>query len=356
VRKIKYKKGRKVQSTLLEYTGVHKNVKTEVQLFVYDADELTEFKEFQTEQLNQCFDNNKVNWLNIHGIKDVEAVKSIGDYLNVDSFILSDILNTTKRTKLEEYHEVLFFNIKSLLPAENSDNINVEQISFLLKNGILVSFQEKRSDFFTHIRERIRTHSGVVRDKKADYLLSLLLDAVMENFYITIESEEDRVEDLINLSMTSTNPKIMEQIEKHRDNFNFLKRSIIPLRDSLYSIKSMKDDDVFNAIELDNYSFFSRLHQKSLELLEQIEYDMTTLDSASNFYFSSQNHKMNEVIKTLTVVSVFFMPLTFIVGIYGMNFDNIPELHWQYGYFIIMGIMFFLLLGMIFYFKRKKWF
>jgi magnesium transporter len=118
----------------------------------------------------------------------------------------------------------------------------------------------------------------------------------------------------------------------------------------------MKDDDVFNAIEHDNYSFFSRLHQKSLELLEQIEYDMITLDSASNFYFSTQNHKMNQVMKTLTVVSVFFMPLTFIVGIYGMNFDIMPELRWKYGYFMIMGLMFLLLMGMIFYFKRKNWF
>ena len=356
MRKIKYKKGRKVQPTILEYTGGHKSIKTEMQLFVYDTNDLTEYAEFRTAQIHKCFDNSKVNWLNIHGLNDIEIIKSIGEHLNVDNFMLGDILNTSKRTKLDEYHDVLFFNIKSLMPIDNSDNINVEQISFLLKNGILVSFQEKRSDFFTHIRERIRTHSGIVRDKKADYLLYLLLDAIMENFYITIENEEDRVEELINLSKTSTNPKILEQIEKHRDNYNFLKRSIIPLRDSLYSIKSMKDDNVFNAIEQDNYSFFERLHQKCLELLEQIEYDMTTLESASNFYFSTQNHKMNEVMKTLTVVSVFFMPLTFIVGIYGMNFDNMPELHWKYGYFIILGCMLLLLLGMIYYFKRRNWY
>jgi len=356
VRKIKYKKGRKVQPTILEYTGLHKHTTTEMQLFVYNTNDLTEFNEFKKAQFDKCFDFSKVNWLNIHGLNDIEVIKSIGDFLKVDNFMLGDILNTTKRTKLDEYHDILFFNIKSLLPVENSDNISVEQISFLLKNGILVSFQEKRSDFFTHIRERIRTHSGIVRDKKADYLLYLLLDGIMENFYITIETEEDRVEELINISKTSTNPQILEHIEKHRDNFNFLKRSIIPLRDSLYSIKSMKDDDVFNAIEQENYSFFSRLHQKCLELLEQIEYDMTTLDSASNFYFSTQNHKMNEVMKTLTVVSVFFMPLTFIVGVYGMNFDNMPELHWQYGYFIILGCMLFLLLGMIYYFKKKKWY
>ena len=356
MRKIKYKKGKKVQPTLLEYTGVHKYTQTEIQLFVYDINDLAEFHEFEVAEIQKHIDFNKTNWLNVHGLNDTVVVKSIGDYLGIDNFMLSDILNTTKRTKLEEYHDTLFFNIKSLLPEEDSNNINVEQISFLLKNGILVSFQEKRSDFFTHIRERMRMHSGIVRDKKADYLLFLLLDAVMENFYITIESEEDRVEELINLSKTSTNPQILEQIEKHRDNYNFLKRSIIPLRDSLYSIKSIKDDNVFYAIEPNNYSFFERLHQKCLELLEQIEYDLTTLDSASNFYFSTQNHKMNEVMKTLTVVSVFFMPLTFIVGVYGMNFDNMPELHWQYGYFIIIGIMFLLLFGMIYYFKKKNWY
>jgi len=356
VRKIKYKKVKKIQPLLLEYTGLHKFTQTEIQLFVYDTDNLAEFHKFYENEIEKHFDFNKVNWLNVHGLNDTNIIVKIGDFLGVDNFMLSDILNTTKRTKLDEYHDTLFFNIKSLLPDADSNNIMVEQISFLLKNGILVSFQEKRSDFFTHIRERIRTHSGIVRTKKADYLLFLLLDAIMENFYITIENEEDKVEELINLSKRSTDLSILEQIEKHRDNFNFLKRSIIPLRDSLYSIKRIKDDNIFDAIDANNFTFFERLHQKSLELLEQIEYDLTTLESAANFYFSTQSHKMNEVMKTLTVVSVFFMPLTFIVGIYGMNFKYMPELDWKYGYFGILGIMFLLLLGMIYYFKKKKWY
>ena len=356
MRKIKYKKGRKVQPSILEYTGVHKDVSTQMQLFVYDDADLTEYPDFNSTKFPEILDLKRINWLNIHGLNDIELIKSIGTYLNIDNFILGDILNTTRRTKLDELHDVLFFNIKSLLPTENSDNITVEQISFLIKEGVLVSFQEKKSDFFTHIRERIRTHSGIVRTKKADYLLFLLLDAIMENFYITIENEEDKVEFLINLSKTSTDPLILVQIEKHRDNFSFLKRSIIPLRDSLYSIKSIKDDDVFNAIAPENFSFFSRLHQKSLELLDQIDDDMVTLDSASNFFFSSQNHKMNEVMKTLTVISAIFIPLTFIVGVYGMNFENMPELKNPNGYFIVIGAMFTIVIGMVFYFKKRNWF
>ena len=283
-------------------------------------------------------------------------LKSIGDYFEIDNFMLADILNTTRRTKIEEQQDILFFNIKSLLPAENSDNISVEQISFLIKDGVLISFQEKRSDFFTHIRERIRTHSGIVRTKKADYLLYILLDSVMENFYITIENEEDKIEELINLTKKSADPIILERIEKHRDNFNFLKRSIIPLRDSLYDIKSIKDDNVFNVIEAENFTFFSRLHQKSLELLEQIESDMGSLESASNFFFSAQTHKMNEIMKTLTIVSAIFIPLTFIVGVYGMNFKYMPELEYKHGYYTVVGVMVFIGLLMMYYFKRRRWF
>jgi len=356
LRKIRYKKGRKVTPSILEYIGIYKDIPTEIQLFVYDSKDVTEFHQLQETDIQKSIDISRVNWLNIHGLNEPEVIAKIVEKFGADSFIISDILNTTKRTRLEEYHDILFFNVKSLLPIENSDNINYEQISFILKGSILLSFQEKRSDFFKHIRERIRSNSGVIRTKKADFLLYLLLDAIIENFYITIESEEDRVDEIINLSKTSTKPEVLELIEKHRDNFNFLKRSIIPLRDSLYSIKSMKDDDVFNDIQAENYSFFARLHQKCLELLEQIESDLITLESASSYFFSAQNHKMNEVMKSLTVVSMFFLPLTFIVGVYGMNFKYFPELEWKNGYFIIWGIMIVVVLFMFVYFKMKKWF
>lgn len=356
MRKIKYKKGRKVQPFNLEYTGLHKSNDSEMQLFVYDNTDLTEFEKIKVSDFDKSIETQKTNWVNVHGLNDLELVKSVGDYFGIDHFMLADILNTSKRTKLEEQQEVLFFNIKSLLPTEHSDNIQVEQISFLIKNGILLSFQEKRSDFFAHIRERIRTHSGIVRAKKADYLLYILLDAVMENFYITLENEEDKIEELINISKRSDDPIILERIEKHRDNFNFLKRSIIPLRDSLYDIKSIKDDNVFNAIEIENFSFFARLYQKSLELLEQIESDMGSLESASNFFFSAQTHKMNEIMKTLTIVSAIFIPLTFIVGVYGMNFENMPELEYPYGYHTVIGIMVLLGIAMLIYFKKRRWF
>ncbi|PJJ07439.1 magnesium transporter [Flavobacterium sp. 1] len=356
MRKIKYKKGKRLQPYTLEYTGLHKNKEIEMQLFVFDDCTVSEYENGTIDNLEKHIDLAKTNWLNIHGLNDVDLLKDVAAYFKIDNFMLADILNTTKRTKLEEEKDVLFFNIKSMLPSESSDDIKVEQISFLLKKGILISFQEKRSDFFTHIRERIRTNSGIVRTKKADYLLYILLDAIIGNFYITIEAEEDKIEDLIDCTKNSADPIILEKIEKHRDNFNFLKRSIIPLRDSLYDIKSIKEDNVFDEIESDNFSFFTRLHQKCLELLEQIESDMGSLESASNFFFAAQTHKMNEIMKTLTIISVIFIPLTFIVGVYGMNFDNMPELREPNGYYFVIGFMFLTVIGMVIYFKKRNWF
>ena len=356
MRKIKYKKDRKLQPYNLEYTGIHKKTDSEIQLFVYDDLNFAEYSDFNVSDLRKYIDTKKTNWIDIHGLNDLGFLKSVSDYFKIDNFMLADILNTTRRTKIEEQQDILFFNIKSLLPAGDTDNISAEQISFLIKDGVLISFQEKRSDFFTHIRERIRTHSGIVRIKKADYLLYILLDAIMENFYITIENEEDKIEELIDQTKNNTDPIILEKIEQHRDNFNFLKRSIIPLRDSLYDIKSIKDDNVFDGIEAENFTFFSRLHQKSLELLEQIESDMSSLHSASDYYFSAQSHKMNEIMKTLTIVSAIFIPLTFIVGVYGMNFDYMPELRYKHGYYTVVGVMVLIVFGMIYYFKRRRWF
>ncbi|WP_367769488.1 magnesium/cobalt transporter CorA [Flavobacterium sp. WC2421] len=356
MRKIKFKKIRKSQTNPLVYTGKHKKFESEMQLFVYDDLEVTEYDDFEIEDLKKCVFKDKINWLNLHGLNEIVIIEAIGSFFKIDNFLISDILNTTRRTKLEESSDNLFFNIKSLLPTENSDNISAEQISFLIQDGVLISFQEKRSDFFTHIRERIRDHAGLVRLKKADFLLYMLLDAIMENFYVTIENEEDKVEELINISKSSADPEILVRIEKHRDNFNFLKRSIIPLRDSLFAIKSLKEDEDFKIIEQETFRYFSRLHQKTLELLEQIDSDMGMLESASNFFFSSQSHKMNEIMKTLTIVSAIFIPLTFIVGVYGMNFEHMPELKYENGYYAVIGVMVLIGLIMIFYFKRRRWF
>ncbi len=358
--RIKYKKTRNVEPNYYEYTGEYRADAPDMQLFVYDDAGYEEYQHVSLDKVRAEFtDPNQsgdVKWLNVHGLHDTKRIRALGELLDLEPFIISDILNVVKRSKMEEFDDVLFFSIKSVLPEADGSQERVEQISFVLKDKILVSFQEKKSEFFTHIRERIKAHAGIVRKKKNDYLLYLLLESVMENFYVTIEFYEDRIEDVMARAKVSDRREIHEEIQRIRSRFSFLKRAIQPLHDALYLLKSVRDDEEFNGIERGHYAFFARLNQKSLELLEQIEYDMTSLDSAANFYFASQSRRMNEIMKVLTGVSVVFMPLTFIVGIYGMNFDYMPELRHRYGYFIVLAFMLLLVVAMVALFKRKKWF
>jgi len=360
VKRIKYSKVRKVQPYNFEYTGEYKTDPVEMQLFVFDEEGYEEYHKVSLDRVfSECGDDlqeHDVKWLNVHGLHDVELIEKIAGFFKVEPFIIGDILNTSRRTRIEELGDVLFFSVKSILPEEENGSIKTEQVSFLLKDNVIVSFQEKKSDYFAHIRERIRTGGGIVRKKKNDYLLYLLLDAIMENFFITIERFEDRVEELHDGKISNRNDFITG-IEKSRDELNYLKRAITPLRDALYNLKSTKDEDEeYDTIRKSSHTYFARLHQKCLEMLDQVDYDLTSLDSASNFHFSAQSQRMNQIMKTLTIFSVIFMPLTFIVGVYGMNFDNMPELHTQNGYYWVIAIMAFIAICMTIYFKKKDWF
>lgn len=358
MRKVRYKKSRKSKISIFEYTGIHTTEPVAFQLFIYDTEKLHEFNNISAAEIQKKLaelPKTSTAWLNVHGLHDVAKILKIKEVLNIDNYIISDVLNVSARTRIEELDDFLFFSVKSIL-QEESEQIKVEQISFLLKENLLVSFQEIKSDYFMFIRERIRNSEGIVRRKGADYLLFLLLDAIIENFFITIENYETRIEQLLIDVKVDDATHLLELIEKQRENLNYLKRSIIPLRDALFSLKSTQDDDDFNGISKGNITFFARLHQKSLELLEQAEYDINSLESASNLFYSTQNQRMNQIMKTLTVFSVIFMPLTFIVGVYGMNFKNMPEIETHNGYYITWMVMIIIAIGMVYYFKRKKWF
>ena len=183
-----------------------------------------------------------------------------------------------------------------------------------------------------------------------------MLDAIMENFFITIEKLEDSMEELTIEAKTNYKADIIAKVEQFRETLNYLKRSILPLKDALYNLKNVEEDDEYEGIGKTSYAFFGRLHQKSLELLDQVEYDLNSLESVSNYHYSAQSQRMNQIMKTLTIYSVIFMPITFIVGVYGMNFDNMPELHTENGYYFALAVMAFITIVMIIYFKKKDWF
>ncbi len=360
MKRIKYRKVRKVQPNYFEYNGIYKTEPVKMQLFIYNEEKYAEYENISIKEIQEYFavpdSDNTIKWLNVHGLHDVELIKQLTELFNLESFIAGDILNTSRRTKMEEMDDVLFFSIKSILPEEENGNVATEQISFLLKGNMILSFQEKKSDYFTHIRERIRTGVGITRKKRNDFLLYMMLDAIMENFFITIEKYEDRIEELAVEAKTNYNADFITKIENNRENLNFIKRSLNPLKESLYNLKTVEEDEEYHIILKTSSMYFARLHQKSLEVLDHVEYSLNSLESVSNFHYSAQNQRMNQIMKTLTIFSVIFMPLTFIVGVYGMNFENIPELRSHNGYFIVLAVMAAIAIGMTIYFERKKWF
>jgi magnesium transporter len=359
VRRAKYKKIKKLQPNYLEYSGNYPDVPISMQLFIYNEDVFHEYNNLSLSEMinviNQA-EPDTVKWFNLHGLHDIELLREIGSFFAIESYIMAEILNFGRRTRMEELEEIMFFSVKAILPFREEESIvDVEQISFILKEDVLLSFQEKKGDFFNLIRERIRTKTGQTRKRDTSYLLYGLLDSLMDSFLTTLDWFEDNVEMVLIEAKSRYKKETLIRIEEYTQELQDIKRAIIPLREVLYNLRDKKSI-TSSVISKNSISFFERLQYKSIEMLDQIEYNLNKLDSATNYFFASQSNRMNEIMKVLTIVSVIFIPLTFIVGIYGMNFDNMPELHSPNGYYWTLAAMLLIVLFMIIYFKWKKWF
>jgi len=321
-----------------------------IQLFEYNEDHLSEQSNLSLETLPDAT-SQKNFWLNIYGIHDINSVRKICSKYGIHRLIIRDIIDTNQRPKIQEFDEHLFFTIKSILP-KNQALLEPEQISFILSKNKLISFQEKKGDHFNHIRERLRKKLGIVRSKPVDFLLFLLLEAIIQNYYESIDFIEEEVSNLMDNSKSwSSDLTVIHKIEKYRKELYKLHKLVKPLKDALSAI----DKQESNFIRKEQRSYFYDLKEQALDLIETIEALRYRLESAVNLYFSMQGHKMNQIMKTLTVVATIFIPLTFIVGVYGMNFENMPELKMKWGYFTVWAVMLTTVLGMIIFFRWKKW-
>lgn len=361
VKRVKYSKTRKLQPNTLEYAGSFPDVPISMQLFIYTENHFEEYNDLSLKEIEEILKNTSVDaikWFNLHGLHDIELLQEIGEFFQIQSYIMAEILNFGRRTRVEDLDDTLFFSLKALLPYQDvKQNIEIEQISFILKSNILLSFQEKRGDFFHIIRERIRMKIGQVRKRDTGYLLYLLMDSLMDSFFVTLDVVEDNVEQILLDARTKYHRDTLIGIEEYTQELNDVKRAVMPMREILNNVRTLHDKkNTPLIISKESLLFYDRLQYKSIEILDQIEYNLNKLDSATNYYFSSQSNRMNEIMKVLTIVSVIFIPLTFIAGVYGMNFENMPELKMENGYFITLIGMFLLVLVMIAYFKWKRWF
>jgi magnesium transporter len=300
--------------------------------------------------LERC-DKHSINWINIDGLSDLELIKKVGKHFNLHYLLLDDITNTDHRPKLDEYDDHLFLTLKMLYRMEGNE-IDYEHISFVLGKDFLLSFQEKEGDIFNHLRDRIKIDTGIFRKRGADYLLYRLVDTIVDSYYTILENVGYKVEALE--ENISANPTIEDfrEIQELKKEFIYLRKVVYPLREALNKI--MKNESGF--IESHTLKYYSDVYDHVIHLIDSLDTYKDLTSTLMDLYMNTINYKMNEVMKVLTVISVIFMPLTFIVGVYGMNFDVLPELHWHYGYFGVLVFMGIIMASMIFYFRYKKWF
>ncbi len=333
------------------FTGEAPVDKLEIQLFKYSNDECSERRSVPLESINRFQGDGYCYWLNVYGLNEPETIASICKKQEIHSLAIQDILDVNQRPKFQEYENFSFLTLKSVVPSDNE--MLTEQISFIFNSTYLISFQERKADYFDHLRFRLRENVGILRERQADYLLYAMLESILDNYFRSLSKLEDEI-DSFDLTDTSKepSPNTLAIIENHKKMVHFIKKSVLPIKEFTQIVERGE----CHYIEQRHFKFFLEIKDLCLTLIDSCDMMLSSLESNTNLFFSVQGHRMNQVMKTLTVVATIFIPLTFIAGIYGMNFTNMPELEWRYGYLGLWFIIFLVFLGMVVYFRQKKWF
>lgn len=292
-----------------------------------------------------------VTWINIDGLHDENSIEEICTYLGVHKLSMEDILSVGQRPKLEEYKDYVQAVIKILTLDPTEETIEYEQLSFILKGNILVTFQEKTGDVFDSVRNRIKEAKGNVRKRGADYLLYALLDLVVDHYFTVLENFGEKLEDLETDLLNNPDKNTLNKLHRLRRETLLLRRTVYPLREMIGSFEKLEEPMISNNIKV----FIRDLYDHTIKVIENIEVLRDMTSGLLDLYVNSTSNKMNETIKVLTILTSIFIPLTFIAGVYGMNFKKMPELEYEYGYFVVLGIMVIVLIGMLIFLKRKKW-
>lgn len=291
----------------------------------------------------------RVNWINLDGLSNTQLIDKLQSHFSLHPLLVEDILHD-QRPKAEEYADYLFVTLKMLYRI-NGTSIDYEQLSLVLGSNYLLTFQEKEGDIFDTFRQRIRQDQGKVRKKKADYLMYRLIDITVESYYNildTIGEHIDAIEDDIRNNCADDSFAKIQSIKKE---LIYLHKALYPLRDALAKI--LRDESDF--ILEENVPYYSDAYDHVIHLIDSLDTYRDLISNLTDLYMNMQNTRLNEVIRVLTIISTIFIPLTFIVGVYGMNFEFFPEIHWRYGYAAVWGVMIAVTGGMVGYFKYKRW-
>lgn len=335
----------------LVHVGRQRLDEVKISVIDYTLDSFSE-RECEIDELEEFCGEDSISWINIDGLHDPGIMEKIGDTFKLDRLMLEDILNTNHRPKAEVFDKYVFVTVKMIGLTKERSNIEHEQVSFILGDNWLLSFQEEGGDIFDNIRELLRKGQGELRKRKVDYLFYRLLDTVVDNYFFVTEFFSDKGADLERAIFKNPTPDLLKEIQITKRQLMNMKRAVLPLRE----VASTLEKDALNLIQPNTHRYLRDLYEHIIQVNDSIDSQREIIGGIQDLYLSGTSNKMNEVMKVLTVISTIFIPLTFIAGVYGMNFHNMPEIEWKYGYITIWSIMIVILVGMVIYFKRKKWF
>lgn len=333
----------------LVYVGDKKTENPDISILDYNS---KDSKEIKCKKIEECFsykNKTSITWINIDGLNE-EIIPKIGEKFEIHPLVLEDILNTYQRPKIENYGKYIFIVLKMLILDENN-NVSIQQISFILSKNMVISFQEKKGDVFDSIRERIRNNKGRIRKRGSDYLVYSLLDSIVDNYFSILEKVSEKIEIIEDKLIENPEPETLQEIHRLKREMIFVRKSIWPLREVINSLYREESKIIKNTTHV----FLRDLYDHTIQVIDTVESFRDMISGMLDIYMSSVSNKMNEVMKVLTIFAAIFIPLTFIAGVYGMNFHYMPELGYQIGYPLVLILMLLVGITLLIYFKRKKW-
>jgi len=333
----------------LIHIGERHGDKAKITLCVYDETHIQE-KEIQTLEGVLPAEGGPVTWIHIDGLHEIPLLEQMGDAFGLHPLTLEDILNTEQRPKSEDHGDYLYIVLR-LFHEDAGGGLVPEQVSIVLGHNWLISFQEQEGGLFDPIRERLHNEKGRLRRAGADYLAHALLDAVVDSYFVILDKFGEKIEKLEDVLIGRPSPQTLRAIQALKREMILLRKSVWPLREMLGGLG--RSDSTL--IREQSVIYFRDIYDHAVQVIDTIETYRDMLSGMLDIYLSSISNRMNEIMKVLTIIATVFMPLTFLVGVYGTNFKYLPELEWRWGYFALWGVMIIIAIFMLVYFRRKKW-
>jgi magnesium transporter len=325
--------------------------KVRITVIDYDPESVYEKEVASVEECFRFRETSSVTWINIDGIHDASVIEKLGTHFGLHPLILEDIMNTSQRPKLEDMGDYVYVVLKMIEFVPKETDVSIEQMSVIFGKNFVLSFQERPGDTFDPVRERIRKGKGRIRKMGPDYLAYALMDSVVDDYFVVLENLGEQIEDLEEELVTDPRKETLHRIHGLKRQMIFLRKSVWPLREVVSRMERAESPLVRKATGI----FLRDVYDHTIQVIDNIETFRDMLSGMLDMYLSSISNRMNEVMKFLTIIGTIFIPLTFLAGVYGMNFKFMPELEWKVGYFIVWGVMIAAAVSLIAYFRRKKW-